>query len=211
MHADPEDSISRLRTEFEKLPGIGRKTAERLAYYILKSPRDDALALAGAIKTVKEKARHCPVCFTVTESETCRICSDDRRDASTICVIEEPRDVDRIEESGNYRGLYHVLMGHVSPLDGIIPGDLTIGALMNRVKRGGVKEVIIATNPTVEGDATAMALSNALGGSEVRVTRLARGLPSGASLEYTNKSIIADAMEGRRDYRNAKTGKETGK
>ncbi len=194
------ESLTRLMAEFEKLPGIGKKTAERLAYYVLKSPKSDAVALAEAIINLKEKARHCSTCFTVTETDPCKICSDDRRDRSIVCVVEEPRDLERIEESGAFSGVYHVLMGRVSPLDAVGPGDLTINALNERVKGGTVKEVIIATNPTIEGDATALAVRDALKGAGARISRIARGIPSGSSIEYTNRSIVADAIEGRGNF-----------
>jgi recombination protein RecR len=194
------DSLSKLRAEFEKLPSIGKKTAERLAYFVLKTPRDDALKLADAIREVKEKARHCSLCFMVTETDPCVICSSARRDQSLICVVEEPKDLERIEESGSFNGLYHVLMGHVSPLDGVVPDDLTLAQLKARVQKGGISEIIIATNPTLEGDATALAVAEALSQTGVRLSRIARGIPSGTSLEYTNKSIISDAIEGRTSF-----------
>jgi recombination protein RecR len=194
---ETSESLRRLIEEFEKLPSIGPKTAERLAYFILKSGREDALNLARAIAAVKDKARHCSVCFNVTEIDPCRVCSDERRDKSVVCVVEEPSGVERIEDSGVYSGHYHVLLGHVSPLDGVRPDALTLSGLVERVKKGGVREVIIATNPTLEGDATALAVKEALEPTGVMITRIARGISTGSSLEHTNKSIIADAMEGR--------------
>jgi recombination protein RecR len=194
---ETSESLRRLCEEFEKLPSIGAKTAERLAYFLLKSSRGDALKLAEAIIALKDKARHCSVCYNVTEIDPCRICSDERRDRAVVCVVEEPADVDRIEDSGVFSGLYHVLLGQVSPLDGMRPDSLTLGALVERVKTGKLREAIIATNPTVEGDATALAVKDALSSTGIVVTRIARGIPSGSSLEYTNKTIIADAIEGR--------------
>jgi len=183
------------------MPGVGEKTAERLAYHILRLSRDEALALADAIREVKEKVQQCSSCFQFAESDPCPICADPSRDTSTICVVEQARDVVTIEQSGGYRGLYHVLGGRVAPLDGVEPEDLTVDKLVEKVAKGTVKEVILATNPDMEGEATAIYVRQALEGLPVRVTRLARGIPSGSHLEYASASIVADALEGRRDMK----------
>jgi len=192
-------AMIRLAEEFGRLPGIGRKTAERLTYHILKSSREDALRLATAIREVKEKVRACRECCNIAEEDLCAICADPRRDRSQLCVVEQPRDVLALEASGSYRGLYHVLMGHLNPLEGVEPEHLTIAALVERVRRGGVREVILATNPNLEGDATALFLTRELRPLGVRLTRLARGLPTGSSLEYASPNILADALSGRRE------------
>jgi recombination protein RecR len=191
-------SIERLIKEFGKLPGIGARTAERLAFHVLKSTPPEALALAEAIRDVKNRVRSCNVCFNLAEGELCAICADPRRDKATICVVEQPKDLLALESTGAYGGVYHVLMGHIAPLEGAEPEDLTITALQHRVGGGGVKEVILATNPTVSGDATALHISSVLAASGVKITRLARGLPSGGQIEYANKSILTDAITQRR-------------
>jgi recombination protein RecR len=183
------------------LPGIGARTAERLTFHLLKADEADVLDLAEAIGDIKTKIRPCRQCFNPTEAEVCSICSDPRRDATRLCVVEQPKDLLSIESTGGYRGLYHVLMGHIAPLDGIEAEDLTIDALVDRIEAGSppVEEVILATNPTVAGDATALHISALLKGRPCRVTRLARGLPSGGAIEYANKSILTDAINDRRD------------
>lgn len=193
-------SLSRLMQEFEKLPGIGPRSAERLAFHILKSDKDAALALAGAIREVKENVRHCRSCYNLTEADPCPICADPRRDQSQIFIVEQPNDVVLLESTGLIRGVYHVLLGHIAPLDGIEPGDLTIDALVTRVKKGGVKEVVLATNPTMEGEGTALHIKSVLADCGVPVTRLARGLPSGSQIEYATRAVLQDAIEGRRTY-----------
>lgn len=193
------ESVVRMIDEFAKLPGIGRKSAERLAYHILRLHKTEALALADAIRDVKENVRYCKHCFHLAEGEVCRICSDPTRDQTRLCVVEQPRDLLALEESGVYRGLYHVLLGRIAPLDGIGPEQLTIEPLVERIRAGGFEEVILATNPTVEGDGTALYLSNLLAEDGVRLTRLARGITAGSMLELTNKEILADALTGRRD------------
>lgn len=193
-------SLSRLKLEFGKLPGIGPRSAERLAFHILKSDKASALALAGAIRDVKEQVRHCRVCYNLTEADPCPVCSDPRRDAGQIFVVEQPKDVLLLEATGLIRGVYHVLLGHIAPLDGIEPGDLTIDVLVERVKAGGISEVVIATNPTMEGEGTALHIRSLLSPTGVRVTQLARGLPSGSQLEYASRAVLQDAIEGRRDY-----------
>ena len=185
--------------ELGKLPGIGARSAERLAFYILKSAEDEALALADAIRDVKTKIRPCSRCFNLAEGELCAICANPRRDQGQICVVEQPKDVLSLESTGAYRGLYHVLMGHIAPLEGVEPEDLTIDALVARVAAGGVSEVILATNPTVTGDATSLQIADCLSACGVKVTRLARGLPAGGQIEYANKSILSDAINERRE------------
>lgn len=193
-------AVSRLIDEFAALPGIGRKTAERLTHYILGCREDEALKLADAIRDVKASVRHCRVCYNLTESETCAICSDSRRNHSVVCIVEQPRDVTSLEASGAYEGVYHVLLGRISPLDGVGPEDLTIESLLRRVRQGGVSEIVMATNPTLEGDGTALFISNLLDGEPVRITRLARGIASGSVLEFANKEMLADAMRGRQSF-----------
>lgn len=197
--AQYSETIERLMEEFGKLPGIGTRTAERLAFYILKSSKDDAMALARAIHEVKTKIRPCRNCFNLTEQEICNICSDPRRDQTVICVVEQPKDLLAIESTGAYRGLYHVLMGHIAPLEGIEAEDLTVEALAKRIGAGEVKEVILATNPDVAGDGTSLHIASLLEPLGVKVTRLARGLPAGGQIEYANKSILTDAIVERRD------------
>ena len=191
-------SVARVIEEFTRLPGIGRKSAERIAYHLLRVSKDDALALSNAIRDVRENVRYCSQCYNLAEGELCTICADERRDRTTLCIVEQPRDLMALEQSGAYSGLYHVLLGRIAPLDGIGPDQLTIEALVHRVEQGGLREVIMATNPTVEGDATSLYLSNILAEYEVPVTRLARGITSGSVLEYANKEILADALSDRR-------------
>lgn len=194
------EAVGRLIQELRRLPGVGQRTAERLAFHLVQAPREEALALARAIHEVKENARPCRSCFNVTEQDPCAICADPARDRSLLCVVERPQDVLALEKAGGFRGLYHVLLGAVSPLEGVTPQDLTLRPLVERVRREGVREVILATNPTFEGDATALHLRAALEPAKVRLTRLARGLPAGSSLELSSKAILAEALEGRQSY-----------
>ena len=194
------ESVSNLIDEFAKLPGIGRKSAERLAYHILRVHRDEACGLADAIRNVKENVRYCKTCFNLSEQEECTICRDAKRDRRTLCVVEQPRDLIALEQAGMYRGLYHVLLGRIAPLDGIGPEQLTIEALVDRVREGHFEELIMGTNPTVEGDGTALHISNLLSDVPIRITRLARGLTSGSVLEFANKEILSDAMSGRQEF-----------
>lgn len=187
-----------MKAEFEKLPGIGPRSAERLAFHILKSGKDEALALAAALRDVKEQVRHCRVCYNLTEADPCEICADPRRDQAVVFVVEQPKDVMLLEATGLIHGVYHVLMGHIAPLDGIEPGDLTIDALLTRVKKGGIAEIVIATNPTMEGEGTALHLKSVLSSYKLKVTQLARGLPTGSQLEYATPAVLRDAIEGRR-------------
>jgi recombination protein RecR len=193
-------SVTQLINEFAKLPGIGKKSAERLAYYVLRIHRNEALALADAIRNVKDNVRYCRKCYNLAEEEECTVCRDPSRQQDVVCVVEQPRDLMALEQSGVYRGLYHVLLGRIAPLDGISPEQLTIDALVKRVREGSFKEVIMATNPTVEGDGTALHISNLLEGLPVRITRLARGITSGSVLEFANKEILADALTGRQTF-----------
>src|SRR5215510_4122291 len=195
--AQVTDSVSKVIEEFAKLPGIGRKSAERLAYHVLRVPKSEALALADAIRAVRENVRYCATCFNLAESDQCSICADSRRDRSQLCVVEQPRDLMALEQAGVYRGLYHVLLGRIAPLDGVGPDQLTMDRLVERVREGDVREIFMATNPTVEGDGTALYLSNLLAEFPVNVTRLARGITTGSVLEYTNKEVLADALTGR--------------
>jgi len=193
-----QGAIANLQAELSKLPGIGPKSAERISHYLLGGDRKTAAELANALRVVVEKVRPCPECFNWTEGDLCPICRDHRRDAGSICVVETPRDIALFERTGSYRGVYHVLGGRLAPLDGFGPDRLTFAALAQRVRRGGVKEIILATSPTMEGDGTALYASNLLAGSGVAITKLARGLPSGSSLELANPQMLADAMDGRR-------------
>lgn len=198
MQGEPAGIIARLMSELGKLPGIGPKTAERLAHHLLARPRSEVLLLADALRAIKEQIHPCRQCCQPTEHEVCALCADARRNPALICVVEQPRDLAALERSGSYRGLYHVLHGRLSPLEGIGPEQLTIDRLLARVRGGAVREVIMATNPTTEGDGTALYLSTLLVPLGVTVTRLARGLPSGSVLEFANSQMLADALEGRR-------------
>jgi recombination protein RecR len=191
--------LARLIDEFHKLPGIGPKSAQRLAYYLLRMPPAEAQALASAILEVKERVTLCSICQNVTEVDPCRVCSDDRRDHSVICVVEEPLDILALERSGSYRGLYHVLHGAISPMDGIGPEDLKVNELLQRLRGDNVSEIILATNPNLEGEATSMYLTRLLKPIVVRITRLARGLPVGGDLEYADDVTLARALEGRQE------------
>jgi recombination protein RecR len=182
------------------LPGIGRKSAERLTHYILACAENEALELADAIRRVKQDVRPCKRCFNLTEGELCRICSDARRQQDLVCIVEQPRDVTSLESAGVFNGLYHVLQGHLSPLEGVGPEDLTIAPLMRRVRNEGLTEVVMATNPTLEGDGTALYISNLLESEGVKITRLARGIASGSVLEFANKEMLADAFRGRQQF-----------
>jgi recombination protein RecR len=196
----PDGAIGQLMTELGKLPGIGPKSAERLTHYLLACDRDAVLGLADALRAIKDNIRLCRQCCNLTEGELCSICSDARRDASIICVVEQPRDLAALERSATYRGLYHVLHGKLAPLENIGPEQLKVDLLLRRVEQGGVREIIMATNPTLEGDGTALYLSSLLAPTNVRITRLARGLPSGSVLEFANSQMLTDALEGRQTF-----------
>jgi recombination protein RecR len=191
--------LARLIEEFYRLPGIGPKSAQRLAYYLLRMPAADARSLAEAIVEVKDKVTLCSICQNVTEIDPCRICTDSARDRSIMCVVEEPLDILALERTGSYHGLYHVLHGAISPMDGIGPDDLKMRELLDRLRDGETKEIILATNPNLEGEATSMYLSRLIGPLGLRVTRLARGLPAGGDLEYADDVTLTRALEGRQE------------
>ncbi|MBA2116765.1 recombination mediator RecR [Bremerella alba] len=191
------ESVVRLIDQLSNLPGIGRKSAERVAYHLLRVGKEEALQLADAIRDVKENVRYCSQCFNLSEGDLCTICKDPQRDASVLCVVEQPRDLIALEQSGVFPGLYHVLLGRIAPLEGIGPDQLTIDALVSRVAQGDIREVIMATNPTTEGDGTALHISSLLAEFSVKLTRLARGVTAGSVLEFANKEVLADAMTGR--------------
>ena len=191
-------ALERLIETLAKMPGLGRKSASRLAYYLLKTDASFVQGLARDLVQLKERVKNCPVCGNYTEEVPCRICIDRERDRSILCVVEEPKDLLSIELTRQYRGLYHVLMGVISPIDGVGPANLRIESLLARVREGGIREVIVATNPTVEGDTTAVYLSGLLKNLPVAVTRLALGLPVGGDLEYADRLTLARALEGRR-------------
>ena len=193
------DPVENLVEELARLPGIGRKTAGRLAFFLLKRPREEAMRLAKAIQDMAEKVVFCSRCANVADGELCRICRDPRRDPRVICVVEEASDIRIIERSGSFRGLYHVLHGRLSPLDGRGPEALTVGLLERRVAEGGIDEVILATNPDVEGEATALYLQRQLQPLGVRVSRIARGIPMGGDIEFVDEVTIGEALAGRRD------------
>jgi recombination protein RecR len=191
-------AIDDLATELAKLPGIGRKTALRLTYHLLKQPAEHSRRLADALVTLSERVRTCSQCYNLTEDEICSVCRDPRRDQALICAVEEAADIGAIERAGEYRGLYHVLGGRLSPLDGVMPEDLTVTQLVGRVAAGGVREVIIATNPSLEGEATALYVQRQLASQPVVVSRIARGIPVGGDLEYADGVTIAQALSARR-------------
>jgi len=193
-------TIENLIKELGKLPGIGARTAERLAFYLLKSSEAEAMRLAEAIRDVKTKIRPCSRCYNLAEGELCDICADPGRDHGVVAVVEQPKDLLSLENTGVYRGVYHVLMGHIAPLENIEAADLTIDALVERIKAGGVREVILATNPTVAGDSTSLHIHSLLEQFDVKITRLARGLPTGGQIEYANRSILSDALNDRREF-----------
>ena len=189
--------VQALIDEFSRLPGIGPKTASRLTYFLLRQPAEQTHALAEALATLKERIRFCSVCFNMTESDPCPLCNDEQRDAASLCVVEEPLDVIAIERTRSFRGRYHVLHGAISPVDDIGPDDLKIKELLERLSDGKLKEVILATNPSYEGEATAMYLQKQIAPMGLKVTRLARGLPVGGDLEYADETTLARAVEGR--------------
>jgi len=191
------ETLNRLIEQFGKLPGIGPRTAERLAFHILKSGQDEAMELAKAISDVKTKIRRCKRCFNLSEADLCGICSDSRRDPGIICVVEQPKDIISLEKTGGCKWVYHVLCGHIAPLEGVEPSDLTIDKLVERVRTGTVNEIIMATNPNMAGDGTALYISSLLKPLNVTITRLARGLPSGTTIEYASGKILSDAILGR--------------
>ncbi|HHV61360.1 MAG TPA: recombination protein RecR [Firmicutes bacterium] len=193
------EPIARLIEELTKLPGVGPKTAQRLAFHVLKAPADDVRKLARALIEAKDKVRYCSICGNITDIDPCRICSGSDRDRGLLCVVEEPRDVIAMERTKEFKGLYHVLNGVISPMEGVGPDDIRIKELLARIRDGGVKEVILATNPNIEGEATAMYISRLLKPLGVRVTRIAHGVPVGGELEYADEVTLARALEGRRE------------
>jgi recombination protein RecR len=190
--------LARLIDELSKLPGVGPKTAQRLAYHILRSTGSDAEALAAAVRSVKTDLKYCSVCFNIAEADPCALCSSDERDQRLVCVVEEPLDVLAIERTGQFKGVYHVLHGAISPVNGVRPDDLRIAELAARAGKNGIEELILATNPNLEGEATAMYIAQLLSETGARITRLARGLPMGGDLEYADEVTVSRALEGRR-------------
>lgn len=197
---EPQGVLERLIFEVCKLPGIGPKSAERIAHYLLGAEAESVHSLADAIKRVKDSLHLCQQCYHVTEHELCAVCNDARRDQGLVCVVEQSKDLMAIERSAAYRGVYHVLRGRLAPLDNMGPEKLTIDPLLRRIKEGKIRELIMATNPTIEGDGTALYISNLLANSSLPITRLARGLATGLSLEFANKDVLADALEGRKSF-----------
>ncbi len=191
--------VAKLIEEFEKLPGIGHKTAQRLAFHVLNLPVEKTDSLANAIRDAKLKTRYCSICYNLTESDPCNICSNVKRDMSTICVVEDPRDVVALERVREFKGVYHVLHGAISPMEGIGPEDIKIRELIQRIREADIREVILATNPNVEGEATAMYISKLLKPAGIKTTRIAHGIPVGGDLEYADEVTLAKAMEGRRE------------
>jgi len=193
------EPVARLIEALQRLPGIGPKTAQRLTFFLLKRPVDEVRELSASLVAVKERIVSCRTCFNVTDEDPCRICADPRRDDRVLCVVEEPNDLLAMERTGEYRGRYHVLLGALSPLDGIGPDDIKVRELLARLEAGGIAEVILATNPNVEGEATALYLAKLLRPLGIRVTRIARGLPVGGDLEYADQVTLSKALEGRRE------------
>lgn len=192
-------SIQNLMDQLASLPGIGARSAERIAFHLLKQGKDEALKLADAIRDVKTRIRHCSICYNLTEADPCAICSSPVRDQTIVCVVEQPKDLLALESTGLYRGVYHVLLGRIAPLDEVGPEDVTVEPLMKRLESGAIREVIMGTNPNLEGDGTALHIQNQIASRfpHVQVTRLARGLPAGSNIEYANRNILADAISGR--------------
>ncbi len=193
------ETLNKLIEEFSKMPGIGPKTAERLAFYILKAEQTEAMALAEAIKDVKTKIKRCQICYNYSEQPICSICSDPRRDKNLICIVEQPKDVIALEKTGTCKWVYHVLGGHIAPLEGIEPEHLTIDKLVERIRTGNVQEVIMATNPNMAGDGTVLYISSLIKSTGVKITRLARGLPTGTTIEYASGKMLTDAIIGRQE------------
>ncbi len=199
------ESVERLIEELARLPGIGRRSAERLAFHVLKTDTNEVMGLATAIRDVKQRVRHCSVCYNLADDDPCAICAAPNRDPAVVMVVEQPKDLISIEQTGMFNGIFHVLMGRISPLDGVGPEDITIAELLDRIdnpaanaRQEPVKEVVLALNPTLEGDGTTLHLARELETRQVSVTRLARGLPTGSQLEYASKAVLADAIDGRK-------------
>ena len=199
MSAKGPEPLNRLVEQLTKLPGIGARTAERLVFHLLKASKEEVMELSSAIASLKTQIGYCSNCYNLTDRDPCAICQDPRRDHSQIVVVEQPKDLMALEETGLVRGVYHVLMGQLSPLEGVEPGHLTIDSLLARVRKGGVSEVVLATSPTLEGDGTSLYIHTELQSLGVKVTRLARGLPSGGQLEYATRAMLADAITGRQE------------
>ena len=197
MSSEPIESLGRLKAQFQKLPGIGPRSAERLAFHVLREPRDFAAALAQAILDVKDKIIHCRICSNLTETDPCSICADPKRDHGEIWVVEQPKDLFALESTGLVRGTYHVLMGHIAPLEGVEPENLTLDGLISRARSGTVREVVLALNPTLDGDATALHIQSLLSDSGILMTRPARGLAVGSQLEYATPGMLESAIRGR--------------
>lgn len=207
MNCYPEPLI-RLISELTKLPGIGEKTGERLAFHILKTQSEEAMKLAVAIRDVKKRIRSCRTCFNVSEEEYCSICKNEKRNRSLICVVEQPKDLVAFEKTGGYNGIYHVLMGRLALLEGVAPEDLTFKELFERARKEETKEVILATNPDLEGDTTALYIAKNLKDCRVKLTRIARGIPSGSNIEHVSNAILFDALKGRKEFRMEPVGKD---
>ena len=192
-------SVQCLIEQLASLPGIGARSAERIAFHLLKQKPQDALKLADAIRDVKTRIRHCSICFNLTEADPCNICADASRDHSVVCIVEQPKDLLALESTGLYKGVYHVLLGRIAPLDDVHPEDVTIEPLMQRLASGDIRELIMGTNPNLEGDGTALHIQSEVAARfpNVQITRLARGLPAGSNIEYANRNILADAISGR--------------
>ncbi len=199
-NASETPQVKRLVEEFSRLPGIGPKTAQRLTYYLIRSSVEQSESLASAVLSIKKSIVLCTVCFHITEKDPCGICAEETRDSGRICVVEEPLDVIALERTGSFDGLYHVLHGAISPINGIGPADLQINSLIERLTDGSVKEVILATNPNLEGEATSMYINNLISGMDILVTRPARGLPVGGDLEYADEATLGRALEGRQTF-----------
>src|SRR5437763_658178 len=192
-------TIQNLIDHLSSLPGIGARSAERIAFHLLKQKPEDAMRLADAIRDVKTRIKHCSVCYNLTESDPCNICSNPDRDHGLVCIVEQPKDLLALESTGLYKGVYHVLLGRIAPLDDVHPEDVTVEPLMNRLAKGEIRELIMGTNPNMEGDGTALHIQNLVAARypNVQITRLARGLPAGSNIEYANRNILADAISGR--------------
>lgn len=191
------EPLAELMAQLTRLPGVGPRSAERIAFHLLRAPKEDALGLAESIRRVKQNLRHCTDCYNLTDEPKCAICRDPQRDRSTVVVVEQPKDLMLLEQTGLIKGLYHVLMGRIAPLEGVEPSDLTIEALLDRVRGGGIEEVILATNPTMEGDGTALYIHDRLRALGVKVTRLSRGLAVGSQVEYASRAMLEAAITGR--------------
>jgi len=192
-------SIQNLINQFSSLPGIGMRSAERIAFHLLKQKPEEAMKLSDAIRDVKTRIKHCSTCYNLTEADPCEICSNPARDHAVVCIVEQPKDLLALEATGLYKGVYHVLLGRIAPLEGVDPSDVTVEPLMDRLAKGEIRELIMGTNPNMEGDGTALHIQQEVQSRfpNVQITRLARGLPAGSNIEYANRNILADAIAGR--------------